>query len=170
MPWHGMANDAQSTRIDSVAGRRRTRSSVNRRSSCSPHRRFTPGPRRGDKGGGTFEGAAVDSPYRSSTADPQSAHQIYTNGILPCHHALHLLLGDSDGNSVPGFTLADCHEQFGDELERIVSWKSGTDVSKLSNKPVRLRFVLKDAYLYLFASRRGNEACHGSMVAYASRL
>ena len=62
------------------------------------------------------------------------------------------------------------HEQFGDELERIVSWKSGTDVSKLSNKPVRLRFVLKDAYLYLFTSRRGNEACHGSMVAYASRL
>jgi hypothetical protein len=57
---------------------------------------------------------------------------------------------DTDGNPVPGFTLADCHEQFGDELERIVSWKSGTDVSKLSGKPVRLRLVLKDADLYSF--------------------
>ena len=101
MPWHGMANNTQSTRIvlreDGERGVR-VESSLELLAAQTFH---SAPPRRGDKGGGTFEGAAVDSPYRSSTADPQSAHQIYTNGILPCHHALHLLLGDSDGNSIP---------------------------------------------------------------------
>jgi hypothetical protein len=64
--------------------------------------------------------------------------------------SLQVEIQDADGNPVPGVRLADCHEQFGDELERIVSWKSGTDVSKLSGKPVRLRLVLKDADLYSF--------------------
>jgi hypothetical protein len=33
------------------------------------------------------------------------------------------------------------------------SWKSGTDVSQLAGKPVRLRFELKDADLYSFQFR-----------------
>jgi hypothetical protein len=55
---------------------------------------------------------------------------------------------DADGKPVPGFSLDDCHPQYGDELDRVVSWKSGTEVSRLSGKPVRLRFVLQDADLY----------------------
>jgi hypothetical protein len=57
---------------------------------------------------------------------------------------------DADGKPVPGFTLADCHEQFGDAIDRVVSWKSGVDVSSLSGEPVRLRFVLKDADVYSY--------------------
>ena len=64
--------------------------------------------------------------------------------------AVRVEIQDTDGNPVPGFTLADCREHFGDELERIVSWKSGTNLSELSGKPVRLRFVLNDADLYSF--------------------
>jgi len=57
---------------------------------------------------------------------------------------------DGAGKPVPGCTLADCNEQFGDQLDRIVSWKSGTDVSQLSGKTVQLLFELKDADLYAF--------------------
>ena len=57
---------------------------------------------------------------------------------------------DTQGKPIPGFMLDDCHLQYGDQLDRIVSWKSGTDVSKLEGKPVRLRFELKDADLYSF--------------------
>ncbi|MDP6557019.1 MAG: hypothetical protein QGG71_20285 [Pirellulaceae bacterium] len=57
---------------------------------------------------------------------------------------------DAAGKPVPGFTLADCNEQFGDQLDRVVSWKTGTDVSQLSGKTVRLLFELKDADLYAF--------------------
>lgn len=55
---------------------------------------------------------------------------------------------DANGKPVPGFTLADSEEHFGDSIERTVVWKSGSGVSSLAGKTVRLRFVLKDADLY----------------------
>ncbi|HSW46416.1 MAG TPA: hypothetical protein VLM89_12680 [Phycisphaerae bacterium] len=55
---------------------------------------------------------------------------------------------DASGKPIPGYALADCIEFWGDEIERIVAWKGGTDVSKLSGKPVRLRFAMHDADLY----------------------
>lgn len=62
---------------------------------------------------------------------------------------------DGAGKPVPGFTFADCNEQFGDQLDRVVSWKSGTDVSQLSGKTVQLIFELKDADLYAFQFTNG---------------
>ena len=53
-----------------------------------------------------------------------------------------------DGTPVEGFALEDCPEIIGDRIEHTVSWKQGADVSALAGKPVRLRFVLKDADLY----------------------
>ncbi len=55
---------------------------------------------------------------------------------------------DPAGKPIPGYTLGDAIEIWGDELERVVAWKAGPDVSKLAGKPVRLRFVMKDADLY----------------------
>jgi len=55
-----------------------------------------------------------------------------------------------DGQPIPGFSLDDCQEVFGDELERIVTWSGGSDVGKLAGQPVRLRFALRDADLFAF--------------------
>ena len=55
---------------------------------------------------------------------------------------------DADGQPLPGFALDDCEPVFGDSLDRTVTWKQGSDVGGLSGKPVRLRFVLRDADLY----------------------
>ena len=44
--------------------------------------------------------------------------------------------------------LDECPEIIGDELERIVHWEGGGDVSKLAGTPIRLRFVMKDADLF----------------------
>jgi hypothetical protein len=57
-------------------------------------------------------------------------------------------LQDAGGAALPGFSLADCPEVFGDSLERPVLWKSGTDVSALAGRPIRLRLELRDADLY----------------------
>lgn len=57
---------------------------------------------------------------------------------------------DAAGKPQPGFALADSVETIGNELDRVVHWKNGTDVSALAGKPVRLRFVLKDADLFSF--------------------
>ncbi len=60
----------------------------------------------------------------------------------------------ADGEPIPGFTLAESPETFGDKIDAAFVWKKGADVSALAGKPVRLRFVLRDAdiYSYRFAS------------------
>ena len=55
---------------------------------------------------------------------------------------------DGDGRPVPGHALADSAEIYGDEIEHAVAWKGGSDLTRLSGRPVRLRFVMKDADLY----------------------
>jgi hypothetical protein len=55
---------------------------------------------------------------------------------------------DESGRPLPGFAAADMAPLYGDELEAIATWKSGPDVSALAGKPVRLRFVLKDADVF----------------------
>jgi len=59
----------------------------------------------------------------------------------------------------PGFSIAEETgsavrdigsrlELFGDSLSYIVFWNTGGDLSGQAGKPVRLRFVMKDADLY----------------------
>jgi len=55
---------------------------------------------------------------------------------------------DENGRALPGLGLADCPEVYGDEIESELQWTSGADLRTLEGKPVRLRFVLKDADLY----------------------
>ncbi len=57
---------------------------------------------------------------------------------------------DTNGKPLPGFGLDDCAPIFGDTMDRPVTWKKDSDLRSLENKPVRLRFVLKDADLYSF--------------------
>ena len=54
------------------------------------------------------------------------------------------------GQPLAGFALADCSELIGDRLDGAVRWKGGADVRRLAGKPVRLRFLLRDADLYSF--------------------
>ena len=55
---------------------------------------------------------------------------------------------DAAGTPIEGFKLDQCPEIFGDEIEHVVAWQGGTDVSALAGQPVRLRLALKDADLY----------------------
>lgn len=54
---------------------------------------------------------------------------------------------DPDGAPISGFTLADCRELIGNETDRAVVFAGG-DLSSLASRPVRLRFVMKDADLF----------------------
>ncbi len=61
---------------------------------------------------------------------------------------LRVELRDAAGQPLPGFTLADSDEIFGDALERTVTWKDKTDVSSLTGRPIRLRLVMSEADLF----------------------
>jgi len=60
---------------------------------------------------------------------------------------------DQEGKPLPGFSLADCPDIWGDAIEEVVKWQSGSDVSALAGQIVRLRFVMKDADLYAIRFR-----------------
>lgn len=57
---------------------------------------------------------------------------------------------DVDGRPLPGFELAQSQELYGDDLERVVGWEKSPSLASLAGRPVRLRFVVKDADLYSF--------------------
>ncbi len=55
---------------------------------------------------------------------------------------------DASGKPVPGYSLADCMEIYGDETARVVFWKAGSGLATLAGRSVKMRFVMKDADLY----------------------
>ncbi len=52
------------------------------------------------------------------------------------------------GNPLPGHALGDMAPLFGDELDGPVSWDGKNDLRAIAGKPVRFRFVLKDADVF----------------------
>ena len=57
---------------------------------------------------------------------------------------------DEANQPIPGFTLAECTPLYGDDLELIMTWKNGPDITSLANRPVILHFELRDADIYSF--------------------
>jgi len=62
--------------------------------------------------------------------------------------SLRVEIQDAEGKPLPGFTLDDSIELFGDTVARNAIWKSDPDLGALVGKPVRLRFVIRHADLY----------------------
>jgi hypothetical protein len=67
---------------------------------------------------------------------------------------LRVEIRDAAGTPIPGYTLEDCGEIIGDEIERVVAWNQVPDLARLDGQPVRLRIVLKDADLFSFRFRQ----------------
>jgi hypothetical protein len=63
---------------------------------------------------------------------------------------LRIEIQDDAGNALPGFSLDDADEMFGDNVEQTITWKGNSDVSPLAGRAVRLRFQLHDGDLYSF--------------------
>ena len=84
----------------------------------------------------------VTKPFRFS------GKELVINFATSAAGSLRVELQIESGQAVPGFSLEEAVEAVGDEIERVVSWKPGSDVSKLAGQVVRLRFVMKDADLY----------------------
>ena len=95
---------------------------------------------------------SVNAPYSggefATKALTFAGRELVLNYSTSAPGCLQVEIQNADGQPIDGFALTDCPEIFGDELERVVVWKGGSDVSKLAGQPIRLRFVLKDADLY----------------------
>jgi len=61
---------------------------------------------------------------------------------------LRVELQDEQGRPLPGRTLTDSDNLFGDAIERTVTWKGDAAVGNWAGQPVRLRFEMNEADLY----------------------
>jgi hypothetical protein len=57
---------------------------------------------------------------------------------------------DKNGQAIPGFTIEECQQIFGDALDYSVRWTKNSNLKSLEGKVVRLRFVLKEADIFSF--------------------
>ena len=53
-----------------------------------------------------------------------------------------------DYKPLPGYSVDDCNEFWGDEIEGSVTWKEKPTLDIANDKPIRLRFVMSDADIY----------------------
>ena len=60
---------------------------------------------------------------------------------------------DDEGRPMPGLSLVDAPEKFGDEIDGVYHWSSKGDLGQLAGTAVRLHFVLKDTDLFSFRFR-----------------
>jgi hypothetical protein len=96
--------------------------------------------------------ASVRAPYRGGQMVTRpmtfSGRQLVINYATSAAGDIRVEIQNEAGKVIPGFGVNDCQRIIGDEIERTVSWRSGSDVSKFAGQPLRLRFVMKDADLY----------------------
>lgn len=103
-----------------------------------------------------FASASADASGGEFTTRPLTfqGNRLVLNYATSAAGGVQVELQDESGKPLPGFALADMAPLYGDELDAVVTWKSGADLAALAGKPLRLRFVLADADV--FALRFGD--------------
>ncbi|MFZ4628546.1 MAG: hypothetical protein ACOYNR_09495 [Blastocatellia bacterium] len=95
---------------------------------------------------------AVRAPWRGGELLTRplrfSGRRLRINFATSAAGEIRVEIQDEAGRPLPGFTLDDSLEQIGNEIAREVTWKNGADLATLAGRPIRLRFVMKDAELY----------------------
>ena len=96
--------------------------------------------------------ASVNAPYAGGefTTRPLifSGKRLILNYSTSAVGSVQVEVQDESGQSMPGFALSDMEQLYGDELDQVIEWRDGDDLSALVGRTVRLRFVLKDADVY----------------------
>jgi hypothetical protein len=95
---------------------------------------------------------SVNAPYQGGEMVTKplifAGRELVINYATSAAGSILVEIQDAKGQPIPGYALGECLPIIGDEIERAVSWQGGADVSSLAGRPVRLRFVMKDADLY----------------------
>ena len=77
-----------------------------------------------------------------------SGRRLFLNYATSAAGSLRVEIQDDEGRPVPGFSLEESEEIFGDSINQVAHWGGGSDLGALAGRPIRIRFVLKDADLY----------------------
>jgi hypothetical protein len=86
-----------------------------------------------------------------------AGNELVLNMATSAAGSIRVEIQDPAGKPIPGYTLSECPEIYGDSVAVVVRWKNGSDLKKLADAPVRLRFVMEDADLYSLQFRAEEE-------------
>jgi len=97
--------------------------------------------------------ASVYAPYEGGELITKpftfTGDQLYLNFATSAAGGIRVEIQDIDGKPIDGYTLFDCKEVIGNEIDRAVVWENEEKpLNDLAGKPVRLRFVFNDAHIY----------------------
>lgn len=96
--------------------------------------------------------ASLNGPYAGGEAVTHpltfSGKELEINFATSAVGSVRVEIQDEQGAPIPGFSLAESAELYGDAIEERVTWQGGAEVASLAGRPVRLRFVLHDADIY----------------------
>lgn len=96
--------------------------------------------------------ASVRASYAGGTMTTKpltfTGDQLFVNFATSAAGEIRVELQEADGTPIPGYTLEESVPLIGNDIERIVTWKGGGDVSELAGMPIRMHFQLRDADLY----------------------
>ena len=95
-------------------------------------------------------GSATTKPLTFSAAAGGKATRLLVNASTSGSGFVKCEIRDAAGAPIPGFSLAECEEVYGDGTELALKWKGGDNLTAFAAKPVALHFELKDADLYAF--------------------
>jgi hypothetical protein len=95
---------------------------------------------------------SVHAPYEGGEMTTRpirfSGDTLFLNYSTSAAGSIKVEILDLQGNSIKGYELENSTGLIGNEIEKGTSWLGNPDLTKLADKPVRLRFVMKDADLY----------------------
>ncbi|MCW5849131.1 MAG: hypothetical protein KIT87_03530 [Anaerolineae bacterium] len=97
-----------------------------------------------------FVSLHADFPGGEMTTHPLtfSGSELVLNYATSAAGSVRVEVQDEQGQPLPGYSLDECVEMYGDEIKAAVRWQSGASVGALQGRPVRLRFALADADVY----------------------
>jgi hypothetical protein len=84
--------------------------------------------------------------------------------------SLRVALLDANGNPLPGHSMADCVPVSGDQLDAVVYWSSGADLSDLMGQPIRMQVEFSNASLYGFQFTHVPEPSSLALLSIAAGL
>ncbi|GAB1452708.1 hypothetical protein MASR2M47_27640 [Draconibacterium sp.] len=79
-----------------------------------------------------------------------SGEKLFINFATSAAGSVRIEITDIDGKAIDGFEGENCTELIGNEIEKELNWRNSKNLTNLSGKPVRLRFLLSDAHVYSF--------------------
>ena len=96
--------------------------------------------------------ASIYAPYESGNVTTKpftfTGKKLLLNFATSAPGFIKVEIQDAKGEPIRRYSLQDAEELIGNYIEHPAAWRNGTDLSSLSGRPIRLKFVMKDANLY----------------------